>query len=366
MVILHLAAPADVGGLERVVQALAIGQRESGHTVHVAAIVPNLEGAQAFLRPMAAAGVRTHTVLVAGRAYARERAAVAVLCRALRPDVVHTHGYRPDVVDAGVARRLGIATVTTVHGFTGGGWKNRLYEWVQRRAFRSFDAVVAVSAPLAERLGGVPASRLVVLPNAWREPLPALDRAAARAQLGVADDTLHLGWVGRLSLEKGPDVFVEALARIKDLRFVASFLGDGPEQGRLRARGAEIGVSDRLRWHGATADASRLFPGFDLFVLSSRTEGTPIVLFEAMSAGVPIVATRVGGVGDVVTAAEALLVASEDPEALAGAIRTVANDRVAAVARARAARARVEERYALGPWVAGYDAIYERVRGHSR
>jgi len=254
-----------------------------------------------------------------------------------------------------------------VHGFTGGGWKNRLYEWVQRRAFRSFDAVVAVSRPLAARLGGVPASRLEVLPNAWREPVPALDRAAARAQLGVADDTLHVGWVGRLSAEKGPDVLVEALARLKDLRFTASFLGDGPEQGRLRARGAEVGVSDRLRWHGATDDASRLFPGFDVFVLSSRTEGTPIVLFEAMAAGVPIVATRVGGVGDVVTAAEALLVAPEDPAALAAAIRAVATDRGAAAGRAQSARARLDAQYAPGPWLARYEAIYTRVKeGSSR
>ena len=362
MVILHLAAPAEVGGLERVVQALAIGQRESGHAVHVAAIVPSPEGAQAFLRPMAAAGVRTHAVPVTGRAYGRERAAVAALCRTLRPDIVHTHGYRPDVVDAGIARRLGIATVTTVHGFTGGGWKNRLYEWVQRRAFRSFDAVVAVSGPLAQRLRGVPASRLEVLVNAWREPAPALSRAAARTQLGVTNETLHIGWVGRLSAEKGPDVLIDALAQLADLPVTASFIGDGPEQDQLRARGAAAGVTDRVRWHGAIADASRLFPGFDVFVLSSRTEGTPIVLFEAMAAAVPIVATRVGGVGDVVTPHEALLVPPEDPVALAAAIRSVATDREAARVRAQAARARLETHYALQPWLARYEAIYDRVR----
>ena len=83
-----------------------------------------------------------------GRAYLRERAAIARLLREVRPDVVHTHGYRPDVLDAGVARGQGIAVVTTVHGFTGGGWKNRVYEWLQCRAFRRFDAVVAVSRPL--------------------------------------------------------------------------------------------------------------------------------------------------------------------------------------------------------------------------
>ena len=96
---------------------------------------------------------------VATRGYLAERAAIASLCRRFRPDVFHTHGYRPDVVDAGVARRLGVPTVTTVHGFTGGGWKDRLYERIQRRAFRSFGAVVAVSQPLRDALlrdGGWP------------------------------------------------------------------------------------------------------------------------------------------------------------------------------------------------------------------
>lgn len=362
MVILHIVAPADVGGLERVVHALALGQREAGHAVHVVAVVSGPEGEQAFLRPLAAAGVATHAVRLAGRAYWRERAAVAELCRRLAPDVVHTHGYRPDVVDAGVARRLGVATVTTVHGFTGGGWRNRAYEWLQRRALRRFDAVVAVSRPMAARLRAVPPERLEILPNAWREPEPPFERAAARSQLGVADDRFHLGWVGRLSPEKGPDVLVEALALLKDLPFTASIIGDGPERGRLRARGAAVGVTDRILWHGAKPEASRLFPAFDVLVLSSRTEGTPIVLFEAMAAGAPIVATRVGGVEDVVTPTEAVLVTPESPAALADAIRAVWSDRAGAAARAVAARARLRARFALEPWLARYQAIYQRVR----
>src|SRR5437879_12795654 len=105
------------------------------------------------------------------RAYWRERRAVAALCRRIRPDVIHTHGYRPDVVDASVARRLGIPVVTTVHGFTGGGWKNRCYEWLQRRAFRRCDAVVAVCRTLVVGLarGGVPRGRLMDVGCVWSQ-----------------------------------------------------------------------------------------------------------------------------------------------------------------------------------------------------
>jgi glycosyltransferase involved in cell wall biosynthesis len=154
VVVLHVVAPAAFGGLERVVTMLAGGMRGLGHDVHVTAIVDGRGAEQSFLVALAAAGVPTRALAVPGRAYGTERAAIAQLCREIRPDVVHTHGYRPDVVDAGVARRLGIPIVTTVHGFTGGGWKNRLYEWVQCRAFRRFDAVVAVSRPLVAGGGG--------------------------------------------------------------------------------------------------------------------------------------------------------------------------------------------------------------------
>src|SRR2546425_12058628 len=123
MVVLQVVAPGEIGGLERVAQALASGLRGLGHDVHVAVML-DAPGAHPFLAGLDHSGIPTHPLVLPGRAYLRERRAVAGLCRSLRPDVVHTHGYRPDVVDAGVARGLGIPIVTTVHGFTGGGWEN--------------------------------------------------------------------------------------------------------------------------------------------------------------------------------------------------------------------------------------------------
>src|SRR3989454_2285120 len=139
MSVLHVVAPGEVGGLERVVHLLAHGQVSAGDDVHVAAVVDPACPHHPFLTTLASGGVTTHPIVLPGRAYRRERAAITELCRHLRPHVVHTHGYRADVLDAGAARRLGIPTVTTVHGFTGGGWKNRFYERLQRRAYRRVD-----------------------------------------------------------------------------------------------------------------------------------------------------------------------------------------------------------------------------------
>ena len=104
-----------------------------------------------------------------------------------------------------------------------------------------------------------------------------------------------------------------------------------------------------------------MFAAFDVFVLSSRTEGTPIALFEAMAAGVPIVATRVGGVPDVVSPLEAALVPAEDPVALAAEIRAIYRDPATGQRRARAARARLERDFSVAPWLDRYEAIYRLV-----
>jgi len=358
--ILHVLAPSPVGGLERVVHALAIGHHRAGHDVHVAAVLDRGAVDHPFLIPLREAGVAVSPILLGPRAYLRERREVAAICRTRRPAVVHTHGYRADVLDAGVARSLGIPVVTTVHGFTGGDAKNRVYEHLQRRAYRRFDAVVAVSRPLGEALGrgGVGRERLHVVPNAWPGDRPVEEPHAAREALGVPAGAFHIGWVGRLSREKAPDVLLEALGRLRDVPFVASFIGAGPEQAALELRASELGLAERIRWHGLLPEAGRWFRAFDVLVLSSRTEGTPIVLFEAMSACIPIVATAVGGVPDVVSEREALLVAPEAPEQLAEAIRAVRAMPEAAAARARAAQQRLLRDFSMEPWLARYEAIY--------
>ncbi len=363
--ILHILAPAAFGGLEQVVRSLATGQRERGHITRVLAVVD--EGREAdhpLVAELVAAGVDVTVAPVAARAYGAERRAVRDALAAFRPDVVHTHGARVDVLDAPVATRAGFPTVTTVHGFTGGGWKNRLYEYLQRRAMRKLHAVVAVSAPLHRRMvnAGVPADRVHTVPNAWGGTHDVMPVDEARAHLGIVNiATPVVGWVGRLTHEKGADIFVEAIAQLNDVPLQAVVVGAGQERGALEQLARVRGIEDRLRWAGAVERAGRILPAFDLFVMSSRTEGTPIVLFEAMAAGAPIVTTAVGGIPDVVGPTEAILVTAERPALLAEAIRRSLADRTAARDRVAAARIRLHTHFAMKPWLDRYDAIYQRV-----
>jgi glycosyltransferase involved in cell wall biosynthesis len=364
MTILHIGAPAEVGGLERVLVALASGLQRRGHRVAVAAIVTPGPREPPLLTALRDSGVEPHALAVPDRRYLRERASVRSLCHTLRPDVVHTHGYRPDVVDAGVARGLGVPIVTTVHGFTGRDWKGRLYERLQVRAYRRFDAVVAVSRPQVDFLvrRGVRPERVHLVRNAWMGGGPLLSRDAARRTLGLPAAGFQIGWLGRFSPEKGPDVLVHAMALLADLPVSAAMVGGGSGLAATRALATRLGADPHITWPGQVADAAALLRAFDLVVLSSRSEGTPIVLFEAMAAGVPVVASRVGGVPDVVGDNEAVLVPAADPAALAAAVRAVLADPGAARTRADAARRRLASAFALDPWLQQYEAVYGTAR----
>lgn len=369
MTILHILALGPVGGLPRVVEALALGQREQGHDVHVAGVHgTDEEDDFPLLQTLEDAGVGVARIAVPRRGYREEYRQVTNLCRRLWPHLIHTHGYRPDLVGGLAARRLGIPVVTTVHGFTGGGLKNRLYEALQRRALRRHDAVCAVSRRLASDLAwsGIAAERVHFVPNGWHGRPAPLGRREAREALGIGGDHFQIGWVGRLSSEKGPDTLIEALGLIGHIPYVASILGNGPERIRLERVTSSTQLAWRVRWHGTVSDAGRHLAAFDLLVISSRTEGMPIVLFEAMAAGVPVIATDVGGVPEVVTPREAILVPPDDPEALALAIEAVYLDPEAAATRADAARRRLEEEFDMRRTLEEYENLYRGLRPEYR
>jgi len=357
--IVHLLAPAPFGGLESVVRTLASGQQARGHDVTVVATVD--PGEHPFCAAARADGLSVVEVTSSGRAYVRERKEVSTLLTRLRPQVVHSHGYRPDALHLGRARRAGAATVSTLHGFTSGDWKMRLYERLQLSALRQADAVVAVSTGVERRAIGarIPRDRVHLIRNAYARTEPA-SRDDARIALGIPLDAVTVGWIGRLSPEKGPDVAVEAIARMTHPATL-HVVGDGADRNTLDSRIASLGVGSRVRFHGALPNAGRLVRAFDVLLLSSRTEGTPMVLLEAMAAGVPIVATAVGGVPDVLPDGAALLVANEDTCALAAALDATLIDHAASATRAVRAGEVLDERFGVDPWLDRHDALYASV-----
>jgi len=236
---------------------------------------------------------------------------------------------------------------------------------MQLMALRHMDAVLAVSRPLADRLAeaGVPAKKIHFVPNGFAPLARSSTRGAARQQLGLNASARVIGWVGRLSREKGADVMLDAIAACENA-WRLSMIGDGPEREALRLRAATLGIADRVLWHGPISNAAALFSAFDAFVLSSRTEGTPIALFEAMHSNVPIVTTSVGGVPDVVSSAEAILVPSEQPTMIARALDSILTDPAAAKQRSARASQRVIRDFGPDKWLAEVERIYRAIESN--
>ncbi|GAB1342504.1 glycosyltransferase family 4 protein [Gemmatimonas sp.] len=360
--VLHVLAPARAGGLESVVVQLASGLRGRGHDVQVATVLaPGTQHDHPVVAALREHNIPVHVLVLGTRDYLGERRAVRALLRGMNAQVLHTHGYRADAVLGDVARRDGRAHVMTLHGFVGGSRRGRFYEWLQIQAARYANGVVAVSAPIQERLRGHGITRNVhLLRNAVAPVANAYSRTEARALLKLPADVPLVGWVGRVSHEKGPDWFVEALARTSpDMHGV--FVGDGPELAACLARATQLGVRERLHSTGMVPSASRYLAAFDALALTSRTEGTPMILLEAMWAGVPIVATAVGGVPQLLTSSEARLSAAGNVDELAQAMNECVVNAPRAAARAAAARERVARDFSPTAWTEQHEALYRSV-----
>lgn len=360
--IVHLAAPATFGGLETVVAELAAGLHDIGCTVTVLAILEPRQRLPSAFDMLSKLGIEVRCVAVAPRHYVFERALIKRELERTRPDILHTHGYRPDVIGGSAARAAGVHRVSTVHGFTARDHRGRLFEWLERRYLARFDAVVAVSRPLETQLvrSGINPSIVRCIPNRMARAT-ATNRLEARRRLGLTPESWVVGWVGRLSEEKGPDVAVRALGLLTDPTIKLCVVGDGPEREALGSLARSLAVEDRLVMTGAVAEAGSLMPAFDVLLLSSRTEGTPMVLLEAASARVPIVATRVGGVPDLVGEAGALLVESGDFAQMAQALESTKRDYSRALERAHRLHSFVASPDAGVSWASQYRQVYERV-----
>ena len=339
------------GGVERVVQALALDLVARGDEVRVVAITRDGPIGEA----LRARGIAVSVLGIRHSADARVCLALASLLRRVRADVAHSHLAVSDLVTA-VAASLARATrtVATVHsGYVGLG-RVRRAAW--RVALRRFDRVIAVSEWVRTLL---PASldAALVRPS-LAGPDDAFDRTQARARLGIPLDTPLVIAVGRLVPVKGFDVLARAAGMVKTAGTRILIIGDGPERARLsHAAGIEL--------LGGRDDAAALLAAGDVVVSASRSEGFPQTPIHAMAAGLPVVATDVGGTPEIVVHGRTgLLVPPDDPAALAGAIDALLGDGARAAALGAAGRARLhEQRLTRRTMVDQTRAVYASVVG---
>jgi glycosyltransferase involved in cell wall biosynthesis len=357
------------GGAETQLVRLATRLAAVGHTVHVVALLPD-DDLGGVLR---AAGIPVHLLFSGGTP--RGPSAVAVLARHLRrtrPDLVVSFLYQSNVVTRLAARLAGVpAVVSSIRNEHFGG---RARELAMRTTDRLASVTTTNSALAAESLVRrhvVPRDRLVVIPNAL--PPDAFVRRPGggrlRAELGAAPDEFVWLGVGRLVPQKAwPDLLL-AFAMTEQSGTPSRLLiaGGGPEAGPLEELAERLAVSDRVRLLGSRDDVPDLMAAADGFVLSSVYEGLPNVVLEAMAAGLPVVATRVGGVPELVDESTGSTVPAGCPAGLAAALQrmtdTPRTQRAQMGERARAvALTRYAEDAVMAQWLALLDPLVERTR----
>ncbi|HEX3762153.1 MAG TPA: glycosyltransferase [Kofleriaceae bacterium] len=358
--IVHVLSSYGVGGQERVALDLAIGQKARGHDVSVISLAPPPDGAMAD--EFAAAGIAVGRV---AKRDGLDPTLVPRLAHALRErhaDVVHTHNPLPLIYGAPAARLARAAAIHTKHGMNPGG---RGHRWLRRTAagfVHEFVAVSDTTAAQARHQRDTSPGKLHTIPNGIRLDRYAPDpeaRAAARVELGLGDAWV-VGTVGRLDPIKNQAMLVRAMAPMLSSRVRLVIIGEGPARPDVEAAIAELSEPRWVVMTGRRMDVPRLIHAFDVFALSSSSEGLPLVVPEAMAAGLPIVTTDVGGLPSVVDDQVTGLVVPVDAQRLGAALAVLEADRDRARAMGTRARQVALSRFNFDRMVDAYLALYER------
>lgn len=288
--------------------------------------------------------------------------------RAAGADLVHFHTARAHWLGGLAARLIGVPAVATrrMDKRLRPGLRTRLtYASLARRT-----AAISGSVQAQLEAGGVPRARLVRIEDAVDPQTlrPSRSREAVRAELGAGPGDSVLLTLGALVERKGHDLALRAAAELasggRDVRLWIA--GEGPARESLEALAAELGLGERARLLGARADVPDLLAAADVFLMPSRAEGLGVAALEAMAAGRPVVATRVGGLGEAVQHERTgLLIERPDAALLAAALARLLDDPALASRLGAAGPARITERYHASRMCAAYEALYREVLAES-
>lgn len=291
-------------------------------------------------------------------------------------DVIHSHGYKSNILLALMPRRLRKRPiVSTLHGWTAKSAFSKLglYKFLDQRLLSRLDAVIIVNERLRAtaalaNLGPAKVHSIangIAIPAAPGEQLPD-DPVTEMIRSLRARSDIVIGAVGRLSPEKNFGALVEAMREVANAnpRVSAVLLGAGSEEVALRAQIGAAKLEQQVLLGGYVRDGRRYLPLFDALAIPSLTEGLPMVLLEAMTANLPVIATSVGDIPEVLGGHGTLVDAGNVPQ-LASAILSLAAEPARFRERATGSARRIMERYGSATMAARYDGVYRSVLGHA-
>jgi sugar transferase (PEP-CTERM/EpsH1 system associated) len=357
----HVVHRLGIGGLERIVVTLMEGvdQRDFASCVYA------LAGGGELMREMAAKGYETRAMSKGPGVSPLIPFRLANLFKRDGVDVVHCHNFGGFTYGALAGRLAGVRRIIyTAHGPV---FPSRPRQALFQR-MPLVDWVVTVSEYLhrgAVEEAGLDPSKVTTIRNGvdctrYAKKDPAVSRAK-RLEIGAKETDVVIGVVARLSPEKDHFTLIEAFSRVAARRSESRLVvaGDGELMSALRERCAALGIERSVLFLGDRTDIPELLGVFDLFALSSKEEGLGITILEAMSAGVPVVATSVGGIPEIVEhGVTGIMVPPGDAGVFADAVEWVLSHPSAAVDMAERARRWVSERFGVERMISSYESLY--------
>jgi glycosyltransferase involved in cell wall biosynthesis len=292
------------------------------------------------------------------------------LCRNGGYDVVHTHSAKAGALGRLAAHRAAVPRIVhTYHGFPFHEFQNPVrraaYIAIERRLARITDWVLAIGTGVATealRRGlATPSTLRTIAPvvEAVTVPRTSSSRAAARLALGIGEATPLIGSVGRIDYQKAPEHLIAAIAGLRHTDTMAVWIGSGPGDRAALDLVRRAGLSERFVFAGERSDVAELLPAFDVFAMASRYEGLPCAVVEAMRCGIPVVATAVNSVPDLVVPGESgVLVPPGRPHLLSEAIDDLLDDRPKAERMARRGQAAADGTYNAESLAEVLDQVY--------
>jgi glycosyltransferase involved in cell wall biosynthesis len=354
--LLFLVTSFDRGGAEKILTRCATGLPPDKYAVEVAALKGR---SQAIAGGLALGGIRVHDLAMAWKGDIRIFIRLARLLRRERFEILFTFMFHPTLLGRVVGWLCGIPIRISSERIM--GWENVGRRMLNRWTVGLATHVVAVSdrvAAYAARELQIPPDRLTTVPNGVD-----LGHFRPARRVGKCGEPL-IGCTARLHEKNDHATLLRAFARLSG-RWPATRLllvGRGPEEARLHALAASLGISTRVRFMGEQADVAPYLQEMDLYVQASVAEGMPNSVLEAMAVGLPVVATAVGGTPEVVVDGETgLLVPPRDPGALADAIGKFLEDPAMRDAFGRTGRARVETHFGEGLMLERIEALLDKL-----
>jgi len=377
--IAYVVTPVEFGGAERVSLNFLKNVDRKKFQIHPIIFFRPWEGDSIFLRELKKENYPVYKIPVSMRASLKERDRFwLVRCFKMifltlfkgRFDLINTHGYFADIITIPVAKVLGIPAISTCHGFIADGRKLKRSYRIDRMMLRYADRIIAVSQGIKDDLlkAGLRESRVNVVLNAVQtdtDPKKFIhDRDTRRHALGLGERDFVLGYIGRLSREKGIHYLLDAAEMLfqRDISIKVLIIGDGPAKKESELIVQQKGWENKVFFAGFQTDVKAWIPAMDIFVLPSLTEGTPMALLEAMACRIPIVASSVGGVPQIIESGkDGILVAPGKPEEIAAGVMELYKNNALREQFVETAYKKVRSNFDIRQWTKTIESQYTEI-----